>query len=447
MIGKYERASLEEREGKNSIAGQKELIDGFLDSRGEFRGCEARDFADDGYTGMDPDRPAFRELLEEVRSGRIDTIVVKDFSRFGSAENEETEKLLEQIFPVLGIRFISIRDSFDSRRHGGVSGEFDRAVSELCRNGGRRAVGKRLLIANAEKWEQGYSTAGSAPFGYLPDPERKGRYRIDPLAAGTVKEIFDLASAGRTAVQIACQLNEEKVLIPSEYNRLHRIPGKEKQYSLNPDQIWDAGKVRRLLSNFEYTGAAVRGKSSVPQPGSGVSRSNGQKSLFVTPAAHEPIVSREQFELAQAVIASRTKWEYAAPNEFALRGKIRCGHCHKVMLCDFQLARPMLWCRDGREMAGYSKCPSDQYPLDQIETKVFYSLKCLMKWLEESEKSAEREERAEREARAQLSGRLKKFRDEKELTPEMVSCFIDCVYVRENGELEICLREQILRFC
>ncbi len=459
MIGKYERLSISDgdldgRDENNSIEHQRSLIDEFLASKAEFRGIEAEEYVDDGYSGKNFDRPGFRKMMESVKSGRIDTIIVKDFTRFGR-ENTEVGKYLEQIFPVLGIRFIAINNNYDSSAYYSESAQgMDETVSSLVSTFHRRDVGKRLHTANEEKWKQGYSTSGSAPFGYLQDPERKGRYVLDPPAAEIVRKIFDLALEGCTTSQIAHRLNEEKVPIASEYNRIYGIQGKERQYSLTPDKIWNAGKVWKILTTYEYTGAIVLGKSRVIVPGRTVIRKNAPRDQYVTENAHEAIVTHEEFERAQGVIQYRTKGEYLGKKDFPLRSKIRCGHCHRVMAHDLGAAEPVVWCRDGREMPQYSNCPSGQYSIRLIEKQVFQALR---EWLEllvclkemvgaEPSGGSEQLKDSLSPELMQLLTLAPDLLREKALTKEAVKLTIDRVYVhgenmkRLKGNVEVRFR-------
>lgn len=197
--------------------------------------------------------------MDDVRQKKIQCIVVKDLSRFGRNYIGVGE-YQEQIFPVLGVRFIAINNYYDSSKHIGTTMGLDVAVSNLVNTMYSRDVGKKLHSFNEVKWRKGYSTSGTTPFGYVFAPERKGRFVIDPEAARSVRRIFDLALFGLSTTEIAYQLNEEHVLIPSEYNRIHQIQGKSNTCVITPDKIWDTQKVRSMLKTYEYTGALVLGK-------------------------------------------------------------------------------------------------------------------------------------------------------------------------------------------
>ena len=128
---------------------------------------------------------------------------------------------MEQIFPLLGVRLISINDNYDSSNYNGTTLGMDLVVSNLVNTMYCRDAGKKLRTANRVKWRKGISTASAAPFGYQFDPNRKGSYIIDPPAAKIVRRIFDLAILGLGTREIAMALNDENAPVPSVYNREH----------------------------------------------------------------------------------------------------------------------------------------------------------------------------------------------------------------------------------
>ena len=130
---------------------------------------------------------------------------------------------MEQIFPLLGVRLISINDNYDSSNYNGTTLGMDLVVSNLVNTMYCRDAGKKLRTANRVKWRKGISTASAAPFGYQFDPNRKGSYIIDPPAAKIVRRIFDLAILGLGTREIAMALNDENAPVPSVYNREHKL--------------------------------------------------------------------------------------------------------------------------------------------------------------------------------------------------------------------------------
>lgn len=159
------------------------------------------------YTGSNFDRPGFQQMMDGVRSGKIDTIIVKDLSRFGR-DYIGVGEYMEQIFPLLGVRLIAINDNYDSDNYKGTTLGMDVVVSNLVNTMYCRDAGKKLRTANQVKWRKGITTASAAPFGYQFDPDKKGAFIIDLPAAKIVRRIFDLAilGLGTREIRIICKL-------------------------------------------------------------------------------------------------------------------------------------------------------------------------------------------------------------------------------------------------
>lgn len=214
----YLRLSIEDgdKAESNSIGNQRELIRDFAAERPGLHLVE--EYADDGYTGTNFDRPGFQQMMDGVRNGKIDTIIVKDLSRFGR-DYIGVGEYMEQIFPLLGVRLIAINDNYDSNNYKGTTLGMDVIVSNLVNTMYCRDAGKKLRTANQVKWRKGITTASAAPFGYQFDPDKKGAFIIDPPAAKIVRRIFDLAILGLGTRDIAMMLNDENVPVPSVYNK------------------------------------------------------------------------------------------------------------------------------------------------------------------------------------------------------------------------------------
>ena len=324
MIAAYQRISRADgdlgKDGKdksNSIENQKELIQRYISHKESLQNLPVMDFVDDGYTGSNFDRPGFQKMMDGVRSGEIDTIIVKDLSRFGR-DYIGVGEYMEQIFPLLGVRLISINDNYDSSNYNGTTLGMDLVVSNLVNTMYCRDAGKKLRTANRVKWRKGISTASAAPFGYQFDPNRKGSYIIDPPAAKIVRRIFDLAILGLGTREIAMALNDENAPVPSVYNREHKAYGKETTYTIAPVILWDSSRVWKILTAYVYTGAMVLGKSQRLISGKKIIRIVPKGQQYITEGTHEAIVSREEFEKAQLVI--RNNGHVVVIRQGALKG-------------------------------------------------------------------------------------------------------------------------------
>ena len=223
-IGFYMRLSLadgdlgkDDKEESNSIENQRLLLQGFVESRKDITG-DVTEYIDDGYTGTNFDRPAFMQMIEDAKKGKIDTIIVKDLSRLGR-DYIGAGDYLEQIFPVLGIRFIAVNSSYDSNDYIGKTIGLDVSINNLLNSLYSKDISKKFTSALRTKWKQGISTTGRVPFGYKKDDVEKSKWLIDEEAAKYVRLIFEKAIGGWNTSSIANHLNELNAPTPGKYKQ------------------------------------------------------------------------------------------------------------------------------------------------------------------------------------------------------------------------------------
>lgn len=199
-----------------SIAGQRDLLLSFLEKRPEIRLHSIR--VDDGYSGVNFDRPDFIKMMESVKNKEVNCIIVKDFSRFGR-NFIESGKYIERIFPAIGLRFISINDNYDSLRPRTSADNLLVPVKNLMNDAYCRDTSIKIRSQLAIKRKKGECIAPFAVYGYRKDPEQKNRLLVDEIAAQTVLDIFKRKLEGYSAQAIADWLNDLGVLSPMEYKR------------------------------------------------------------------------------------------------------------------------------------------------------------------------------------------------------------------------------------
>lgn len=295
----YLRLSLADDDGKdesNSISSQRECIRDYCQRHGIRQ--EGRECVDDGYSGTDFNRPGFQELMHMVKTGSVDTIIVKDLSRLGR-NYLETGYYLEYVFPYYGVRVISVNDHYDSKESGETTIGLDTAIRNLMNECYSRDISKKISSAVHLKKAGGEYVYGAVPFGYKKG-ERKNTIVVDDEAADIVRRIFQLAADGNTVTQIARLLNEEKVITPSKYLAPVRPNYKVREF-------WSYESVRNILINRIYTGDTETYKSHVVKVGSDRVKQIPEKERVVIEDTHEALVSRELYAEARAVIKSNVK--------------------------------------------------------------------------------------------------------------------------------------------
>lgn len=188
----------------DSIANQRELLMDYLSSHPEIRLHEVR--TDDGYSGVNYDRPGFIQMMEAVKAGEINCIIVKDFSRLGR-NFIETGKYIEKIFPFMGVRFISVNDDYDSARPRTSSDNLIVPVKNLMNDAYCRDISIKIRSHLDIKRKKGQCIAPFAVYGYQKDEESKNHLVIDEEPAAVVREIFKKKLEGYSAQAIADWLN------------------------------------------------------------------------------------------------------------------------------------------------------------------------------------------------------------------------------------------------
>ncbi len=233
-----------------SIENQKLLLGDFLQKHKEFVLCEQ--FIDDGKTGTNFERPAFERMMNAVREGTINCIIVKDLSRFGR-NHVEVGDYIERIFPFLGVRFVSINDGYDSFNPDCDKDQLLISVKNLMHEMYARDVSKKISSAIKIKQKTGgfYRTA-IIPYGYKMGASV---YEIDEQAAAVVRRIFRSFASGDTVYHICAILNNEGIATPKEYTTNKLLYSKE-----STDSCWIASTVKRMLVNEVYIGNLVRHK-------------------------------------------------------------------------------------------------------------------------------------------------------------------------------------------
>ncbi|MCD8232007.1 MAG: recombinase family protein [Clostridiales bacterium] len=346
------------KDESNSIENQRALLQGFVGSQ-EDMPKEAVEYVDDGYSGTNFNRPAFIRMVEDAKKGKIDTILVKDLSRLGR-DYIGVGDYLEQVFPVLGIRFIALNSNYDSDNFIGKTMGLDMSITNLVNTLYSRDLSKKYSSAVQTKWKRGISTAGRVPFGYIKDPENKGKWIIDPEAAKYVRMVFDKALDGWNTSMIANYMNEQHVPTPGQYREQHERPGVCGRKVTDEEWVWDTRMVWFILKNHAYTGALVHGKTKSVSVGSKSRRNVKEKDWYVVEGVNEAIVTKEEFENAQIAIQRMDMPSMRQDAGFSLKGKICCGNC-KLRMHYHYGATPVIYCGHVMISGKASNCCRTKY--------------------------------------------------------------------------------------
>ena len=292
-----------------------------------------RKYVDNGFSGTCFDRPAFDEMMQDMRNGRINCIVVKDLSRLGR-NYLEAGNYLEQIFPFFKVRFISINDGYDSISPDSADESLIIPLKNIINEGYAKDISVKVSTALETRKKQGKFTGKYAPYGYLKDPADKNHLIVDEETKATVKRIFQMRADGMSMSGIAARLNQEGVPSPAAYLILKGI-SKEKSFQ---NSYWNRTNVRRLLTNRVYLGNLVYGKEQ-SSFAKGISRHRlPEEKWKEVENTHEPIIDRKLFDFVQEKQEESRKEffdktgindDYQPENLF--RGLIHCSDCGGAM--------------------------------------------------------------------------------------------------------------------
>lgn len=294
-------------------------------------------------------------------------IIVRDLSRLGR-DYIEVGDYLEQIFPVLGIRFIAVNSYYDSNDYIGKTIGMDVTISNLVNHLYSRDISTKIKSANASNWKRGKTTRSRAPFGYKCG-ESKHEWVIDDEAAEVVQLIFHLAGEGWTTSMIVEHLNQMKLETPGQHRQ--RITGDRVAYkTVQTEKLWTQSMVCLILHRLEYTGCMVHGKRRKLNVGSDATRTVPYSERFLIENAHPAIIDKAQYEQAQIIFAGYGMGTYRIPKSFSLRKKVKCGNCRLALEYKELNGKRLLYCYHKRGAGSSARCCEDFYSLDQIESSV-----------------------------------------------------------------------------
>ncbi|MCC8104478.1 MAG: recombinase family protein [Clostridiales bacterium] len=326
----YIRLSLEDedvrsgvKEESNSISNQRLLIHDYIKSNPELKEAKIIEKCDDGYSGKRFDRPAFQEMIELAKRGEADCIIVKDFSRFGR-DYIEMGNYLEQIFPFLGIRFISVNDHYDSASSRNETLGLDMVFKNFIYDSYSRELSKKAHDAWVKIGVEGSFRSTYAPYGYRKSKENYHKLEINPETAPVVREIFELRLSGYNAAKIARLLNARGVPSPAQYAIEHN----ERKYGQNVnsrEQGWNSCSITRILRNEKYAGNMVTLRTKENEIRGKLTARDKQEWIIVE-NTHEAIISKEIFQRVEAMLPA-----YKKPYAGRQTNVFCCAYCGKKM--------------------------------------------------------------------------------------------------------------------
>lgn len=313
----------------NSVISQREILKEYLKLHPDIELYDI--YVDDGWSGTNFDRPDFTRMMEDIYSGNVNCVIVKDLSRFGR-NYTDSGNYLDNVFVRLRVRFIALNNGVDTASNNmnaatqcisvGVTNVINESVAATT------SVNVRGTL-NVNR-AQGKFIGSFPTYGYLKDPNDHHKLIVDEDAAPVVRSIFERFIAGKSIIGIAKELNEEGIPNPSMHKRLKGFNYKHPAGKSN-DGLWPDSSVRRILQNEMYIGNMVQGKNTTISYKIKQCRPIPKEDWIIVENTHEAIVSKEVFEKAQSLFNKSIRVAPQKKEVDLFSGFVKCGDCHRAM--------------------------------------------------------------------------------------------------------------------
>lgn len=385
-----------------SIENQRIILLKFVEEHG---GAIVDEYIDDGWSGTSFDRPDVKRMLEDAQSGKIDTIIVKDLSRFGR-NYIQVGQYIDYIFPAYGIRFIALNDNVDTADRSSAAMDM-MPIMNVFNEWHAANTSKKIRAVLEANQRSGKYTNWNYPYGYKAGNDEKRTAVIDEQAAENVRRIYDLRLQGHSARTIARILSDSGISNPATY--FTKLDGNKSDRSCSP--LWTPKTVRWILSNPTYLGCTLQHKTTRVSYKNHKVVSIPQSDWIINENAHEPIIDKEVWDKVQATFKSSRGRSDKSEVVHPLSGLVVCPDCGKKL--KFKSAKDIRNCFVCRTYVDLGKkyCSSHHITEKLLESVVSDDIHSLLKTAEiDEEKAKERflRERAKRSVRSRYS-------DEKQL--------------------------------
>lgn len=327
----YERLSKddEKRGESESISNQKMYLENYASKQGYIN---IQHYTDDGYTGRNFNRPGFKEMIKDIKNGKISTVIVKDMSRLGR-NYLEVGYYTEILFSNYDVRFIAVNNNVDTENDQG--NDFAPFLNIMNEWYAKDTSNKIKAVFNA-RMKKGLRCSGAVPYGYYRKPDDKQTLYVNEETAPVVKYIFKLAAEGYTLSAIQRKLYEKKIVTPGVYSEMKG----EKRYRTYTDTniySWNLSTIADIIRRQEYLGNTVLKKYTTTNFKTNKKCRTKPEDRYVFYNTHEPIVTQEIWDLAQKFIGlhKKNKKDKIIPRKIKsniLEGYVYCSECGKRLV-------------------------------------------------------------------------------------------------------------------
>lgn len=361
-LSEEDRNKQNETDDSNSIQNQKTMLLQYAMEQG----WDVYDiYSDDDYAGADRRRPQFNKLLEDAEAHKFDIILCKTQSRF-TRELELVEKYIHGLFPIWGIRFVSILDHADTANAGNKK---SRQINGLVNEWYLEDLSNNIRSVLTSRRQNGHHIGSFALYGYQKDPDVKGHLIIDEEAAAVVREVFTLFSKGYGKTAIARILNERGIPNPTEYKRLKGL--RYKRPKDKNSTLWKYYAISDMLTNEMYIGNMVQGKYESISYKTKECRPRPKDQWYIVERTHEPIIDRALWDRVQELISQKNKpFDTGQIGIFAK--KVHCAYCGYILRSSKNRGKYYLQCQTRH--ISKDACVGTFMPVAELEHMVIAEL-------------------------------------------------------------------------
>ncbi len=352
-VALYMRLSSEDANAGESvsIANQRDLLYDFVRSHREFDGCPVLEFSDDGYSGVNFNRPGVKKLLS-LAGKTVDCIIVKDLSRFGR-NLVEVGDYLDQVFPFLGVRFIAVNEGYDSGQGYGSRVSLDVSLKAMVYEMYSHDISEKVRCVQKAKMQKGEYLCAVAFYGYRRSGTVKNSLERDSAAAGVVHRIFSMAAGGMAPSKIAERLNRDGIPSPLMYRRANHTDGLRGFRAAGDMSYWTRENVSRIIRDERYTGCLTGCRRTVVDLSTRRTKAVPRREWIVAENTHEALVTKETFAQAQAVLKHTSpKMPPRRPCQKS-PGLVKCAYCGRALARTICRSKPTYFsCPTARTVKG-----------------------------------------------------------------------------------------------
>ncbi len=380
-VGLYIRLSRDDGNiESDSIVSQRSLLNQYV-KENNYNVID--EYVDDGFTGTNFERPAFKRMINDIENGKINMIITKDMSRLGR-DYIGTGELIEKYFPNNNIRYIAINDGIDTfidNTNNDIA-PFKAIMNDMY----AKDISKKVRTSLHSRMKDGLYVSGRCPFGYMKDPNNKNHLVINEEQANTVRLIFDLALKGNTYHFIASELTKRKIKTPAfYYNYVWNTKCKSKCISQERG-VWVDTTIKAILTNQIYTGDLVQGKTKKINYKLKKTIKNNPKDYIIASNTHEAIIDKDTFEFVQTLLPKNVK-RPEKKRFYLLDGLLYCGDCKHRITIRYQnkTGRSYITCDYYRTYSKYHVCTTHTNNYEILERVILDNIKDVcMKYLDKN---------------------------------------------------------------